>query len=106
MNQASCFATSGRQQRKHGAKYRSLPLGKGIRITGFPTKITGRGLPHQEALSLENIGMEEIIQLNSVSDYNQLRGAETLYPLVTVLDQHLKTHPPQNHRFLVCMRCS
>ena len=44
--------------------------------------------------------MEEIIQLNSVSDYNQLRGAETLHPLVTVLDlSTLKTHPPHTIYF-------
>lgn len=30
--------------------------------------------------------MEEIVKINSVSQYNNLRGAETLHPLVTVLD--------------------
>lgn len=30
--------------------------------------------------------MEEIVKIDSVSQYNNLRGAETLHPLVTVLD--------------------
>lgn len=30
--------------------------------------------------------MEEIVKIDSISQYNNLRGAETLHPLVTVLD--------------------
>ena len=30
--------------------------------------------------------MEEVIKLNSVDQYNQMYGLETLHPLVTVVD--------------------
>jgi len=30
--------------------------------------------------------MSKITQLNSVTEYNQLRGIKTLHPLVTMLD--------------------
>src|ERR1700712_1021271 len=36
--------------------------------------------------------MEEIIKLDSIAVYNQMRGVETLHPLVTVIDLS-KAHP-------------
>src|ERR1700759_3073467 len=32
------------------------------------------------------MGMEEIIKIESIAQYNKMRGAETLHPLISVLD--------------------
>jgi len=49
-------------------------------------------------LNLNLIVMEKIIQLDSISKFNLLRGQETLHPLVTVLDQS-KSKPVIPARF-------
>lgn len=44
--------------------------------------------------------MSEIVKLQTVAEYNLLRGAETLHPLVTVLDlSTVKTMPAQTFNF-------
>ncbi|MDE3236417.1 MAG: helix-turn-helix transcriptional regulator [Bacteroidota bacterium] len=44
--------------------------------------------------------MSEIVKLESVTQYNAMRGAETLHPLVSVLDlSQVKPMPAQNFRF-------
>jgi AraC family transcriptional regulator, transcriptional activator of pobA len=44
--------------------------------------------------------MEEIIKLDSVDDYNKIRGVETLHPLITVVDlSKAKPMPAQTFNF-------
>ena len=44
--------------------------------------------------------MEEIIKLETVAEYNKLRGVETLHPLITVIDlSKTKPMPAQTFNF-------
>jgi len=41
--------------------------------------------------------MDELLKLENISQYNSLRGVETLHPLVSVVDMS-KAYPTQNAR--------
>lgn len=44
--------------------------------------------------------MEEIIKLDTIADYNKIRGVETLHPLITVIDaSKAKTMPAKTFNF-------
>lgn len=44
--------------------------------------------------------MEEIVKLESITDYNKMRGVETLHPLITVIDlSKAKSMPAQTFNF-------
>ena len=45
--------------------------------------------------------MEEVIKLNSVDQYNQMYGLETLHPLVTVVDLSKATLFPTHFTLFV-----
>ena len=63
-----------------------------IWITDLPTNITDRVQTLRMAVTKcdtfvsEKKNMKEIVKLESVAQYNQMRGVETLHPLVSVID--------------------
>jgi AraC-like DNA-binding protein len=77
-----------------------------IPITVIPTKITDRRgrvvlLPGKAVnLYQKQMTMSEIIKLETVAQYNDIRGMSTLHPLITVLDlQHTKPMPEARFNF-------
>ena len=76
----------------------------GIPVTEFSTKITDLAgsmrYVFAEAVILyqKHSTMDEIVKLESVAQYNAIRGVETLHPLITVIDLS-KTRPMPAARF-------
>jgi AraC-type DNA-binding domain-containing proteins len=66
--------------------------GNSIPITDSPTKITDwakylcAGCFYVVLLSQKRGAMEEIVKLDSIAQYNAIRGVTTLHPLVSVVD--------------------
>jgi len=89
------------------ANFSTINEGFGIHITALPTTITyvpcrmvGAVLECLSLYQKNNCVMEKIVKIDSIAQYNNMRGVETLHPLVTVLDlSKAKPMPAQIFNF-------